>query len=132
MAANDIEYRDGHDEVDLEQLARLRDSAGWRGLGEDVLLEQVRGARFVVSAWEGRRLVGFARAISDGVTNGYISTVVVDADYRGRGVGRRLVQRLVAGRGGIRWVLHARPEVTGFYAKLGFEAAPDMLWRDRR
>ena len=46
--------------------------------------------------------------------------------------GRVLIERLVNGRDGIRWVLHTRREAAGFYAKLGFTAAPDMLWRDRR
>jgi len=126
-----IEYRDGHDAVDLEQLERLRVSAGWTDRGRDVLEQQVRGARWVVTAWDGETLVGFARAISDGVTNGYVSTVVVDERYRGRGIGAEIVKRLVADRPGIRWVLHARREVTGFYERLGFEPAPDMLWRDR-
>src|SRR5262249_28331480 len=88
--------------------------------------------RWVVTAWAGDQLIGFARAISDGVRNGYISTVVVDAEYRGRGVGRQLVERLTAGRERVRWVLHTRPETKGFYAKLGFEPAPARLWRDRR
>jgi ribosomal protein S18 acetylase RimI-like enzyme len=125
-----VHYTDDKN-IDLEQLARLTASAGWNRTRE-VLAQQVEGARFVVSAWQDGRLVGFARAISDGVTNAYVSTVVVDEAFRGRGIGRDLISRLVAGRDGIRWVLHARPEVAGFYAKLGFEGASDMLRRDRR
>ena len=126
-----IEYRDGP-EVDLGQLASLRRAAGWRDLAPEQLAAQLHGARWVASAWVGSRLVGFARAISDGVSNGYLSTVVVDGAFRKRGIGRALVERLVGGRDHIRWVLHARPEVTAFYEKLGFLPAPDMLWRGRR
>jgi ribosomal protein S18 acetylase RimI-like enzyme len=126
-----IAYREGHD-VDLDQLERLITAAGWGPRERSVLAQQVEGARFVVSAWSGALLVGFARGISDGIRNGYVSTVVVDEVHRGRGIGHELVRRLVTGRDGIRWVLHARPEVKGFYEKLGFTDAPDMLWRDRR
>src|SRR5688572_29592074 len=125
-----IDVREGHD-VDLEQLARLRATAGWADKSRELLQQQVQGARWVVSAWQGARMVGFARAISDGVTNGYISTVVVDTEYRGQGLGRRLIDRLVAGRSGIRWVLHSRADAIGFYRRIGFEPAPDMYWRDR-
>jgi ribosomal protein S18 acetylase RimI-like enzyme len=87
---------------------------------------------YVVSAWDGEKLVGFSRAISDGVTNGYIGTVVVHADYRKRGIGRALVLRILGNRDGVQFVLHARPEVHDFYLKLGFEPAKDMFRRRRK
>jgi GNAT superfamily N-acetyltransferase len=131
-----IEYKDDRECLDLEQLTRLRAAAGWTVRDPVVdrakLEGQIAGARWVVSAWDGPRMVGFARAISDGVTNAYVSTVVVDGDYRKRGIGRELIVRLVSHSEAIRWVLHSRPEVAGFYARLGFEPAPDMMWFDRR
>jgi len=77
-------------------------------------------------------LVGFARAISDGATNAYISTVAILPAYQGQGVGRDLIRRLTSGREGIQFVLHARPEVKEFYLKCGFEPAEDMLRIPRR
>jgi ribosomal protein S18 acetylase RimI-like enzyme len=123
-----IVYRDGH-EVDLEQLAALFTSAGWGERAADParLRQQVVGAMFVVSAWESDALVGFARAISDGATNAYISTVAVLPAYQGKGVGRELIRRLTSGREGIVFVLHASPEVKGFYLRCGFQHADDML-----
>jgi GNAT superfamily N-acetyltransferase len=123
-----IVYREGHD-VDLEQLAALFTSAGWgeRAANRARLRQQVVGAMFVVSAWESDALVGFARAISDGATNAYISTVAVLPAYQGKGIGRELVRRLITGREGIGFVLHARPEVMAFYLKCGFQHADDML-----
>ena len=126
-----IQYDERHD-VDIEQLARLRASTGWTDVSHDVLTKQVHGAMWVVSAWDGPRLVGFARAISDGVTNAYIATVVVDPEYRRRGIGSTIIQRLVSGRDEVRWVLRAEPGVAAFYTKLGFEPAHDMLRRDRQ
>jgi ribosomal protein S18 acetylase RimI-like enzyme len=123
-----IAYQEGHD-VDIEQLAALFVSAGWHDRAADRarLRQQLLGAMFVVSAWEGDHLVGFARAISDGATNAYISTVAVLPEYRGRGIGRELIRRLTSGREGIVFVLHARPEVTAFYLKCGFQQADNML-----
>lgn len=123
-----IVYREGHD-VDLEQLAALFVSAGWNDRASDRarLRAQLVGAMYVVSAWENEALVGFARAISDGATNAYISTVAVLPEYQNRGIGRELVRRLTSGREGIVFVLQARPEVTDFYLKCGFQHADNML-----
>jgi|SRR5438067_13457218 len=128
-----IAYRETN-EVDLDQLAELMRSAGWnRGDDRARLSQQVAGACYVVSAWDGDRLVGFARAISDGATNAYISTVAVLPQYQGRGIGREMIGRLLEGKEGIQFVLHAgRPGVKGFYVKCGFTEATDMMWRRRK
>ncbi len=125
-----VDYREGKD-IDLGALARMTEASGWTHRDPAFLAQQIDGARYVVSAWSEGQMVGFARAISDGVSNGYISTVVVDEAHRGQGIGRGLIRRIVEGRGTIRWVLHARPEVHGFYEKLGFTEATHILWRDR-
>ena len=87
-----ISYSDGHI-VDLDQLGELLLTGGWERRDRARLAQEVAGSRYVVSAWDGSGLVGFARAISDGVRNGYISTVVVRPDYRGKGIGAALISR---------------------------------------
>jgi GNAT superfamily N-acetyltransferase len=129
-----ITYRDSHD-VDLEQLGHLFVTAGWPHRARDPakLARLIANSMYVVSAWDGERLVGFARAISDGVSNAYVSTVAVLPEWRRRGIGRECMRRLVEGDGkeGIRWVLHARAEVHRFYRESGFEPADNMLRRER-
>ncbi len=129
-----IEYRDASDQVDLAQLAILFDSVGWQHRTRDAgrLAQMVRGAMYGTSAHDGERLVGYARAISDGAFNAYVSTVAVLPDCQGRGIGRELVRRLMDGRDHIQFVLHAAPERHPFYLRCGFSPAPDMLRRDRR
>jgi ribosomal protein S18 acetylase RimI-like enzyme len=123
-----LSYRDTHD-IDIEQLAALFSSVGWqaRAADRDRLRQQVAGAMFVVSAWDVDKLAGFARAISDGATNAYISTVAVLPTYQGQGIGRELIHRLIHGRKGLLFVLHADSAVTEFYLKCGFEHAENML-----
>lgn len=127
-----IEYRDTHD-IDLDQLASLMSTAGWeqRTNPRERLEKQVRNSAYVVSAWDGKRLVGFARAISDDATNAYISTVVVHPDHQRRGIGRELLARLMRDRDGITFVLHARAEVHPFYSKAGFVQSPNLFRRPR-
>jgi GNAT superfamily N-acetyltransferase len=49
----------------------------------------------IVTAWDGTMLIGFARATSDGVYRATIWDVVVDPNYQGAGIGRKLVQTLI-------------------------------------
>ncbi len=91
----------------------------------------VRGSLYGVSAHDDGNLVGYARAISDGAFNAYVSTVAVLPEYQRRGIGRELLRRLLEGRDHIQFVLHAAPAVHPFYLRCGFSPAPDMLRRDR-
>jgi ribosomal protein S18 acetylase RimI-like enzyme len=130
-----IVYGDSH-EIDLDQLIVLFNSVGWerRTVDRDRLAQLVRGSRYVVSAWDGDRLVGFARAISDGATNAYISTVAVLPEYQKRGIGREIIQRLVTGRDHLQFVLHANERAYPFYLHLavGFEPFDNVLVRRRK
>ncbi len=130
-----IGYRDTHD-VDLDQLTALFNSVGWerRTAERERLAQLVRGSLYVVSAWDGTRLVGFARAISDGAFNAYISTVAVLPAYQKRGIGRELIRRLLDGRDGVQFVLHANQRAYPFYLHLdvGFEPFDNILVRHRK
>ena len=130
-----IDYRDTHD-VDLDQLAALFDAVGWqkRTTNRTRLSQLVSGSMWVVSAWDGDGLVGFARAISDGAFNAYISTVAVLPAYQKRGIGRELVRRLMDGREGIQFVLHANERAYPFYLHLGLDFQPfdNVLMRPRK
>jgi Acetyltransferase (GNAT) domain len=132
-APSDITYRDTKD-VDIFQLARLFERAGWHDRTRDLgrLASLVSGSTYVVSAWRGDALVGFARAISDGVSNAYISTVAVSEHNGGQEILRELLRRLMHGRDEITFVLQAQPALAGLYTEEGFEPAPNTYQRPRR
>src|SRR5262249_55962969 len=79
------------------QVRQLLIDTGWkqRVSGEDRFERMIRGANRTIVALDNSRVVGFARALFDNASNGYISTVAVAADRRGRGIGRTLVQKLM-------------------------------------
>ena len=94
---------------------------------------QVEGAWRVVGAYDGTSgaLVGFARALSDGICEAYLADVFVVADHRGRGLGKAIVRRMVDDGPGahLRWWL-ATADAHGLYRQFGFaEPGPTVLVR---
>src|SRR5437660_451624 len=87
----------------------------------------------VVGAYlrDGGRMVGFARAISDGVALAYLADLFVVDDMRGKGLGKGLVEAMIDnGPGaGFRWMLHTS-DAHGLYARFGF-GRPDATYLER-
>jgi len=72
--------------------------------------------------FDGDRQIGFARAISDYATIAYLGDVFVADEYRGRGLGRWLIDCVTSHpelQGLRRWILATR-DAHGLYAKFGF------------
>lgn len=109
---------------DYDDIRQLVIDAGWgkRVHDADRFRRMMEGADRTVVALDGNRLVGFARALFDDASNGYISMVAVARDRQGQGIGRELVTRLmdVKAPKQITWVLRSARESTGFWEKMGF------------
>lgn len=76
---------------------------------------------FHVSAWADAKLVGFMRVLSDGRFRAFIEDVIVDAEYRGQGVGDALMRRALQALAPVQEVvLGCTEDNVGYYARHGF------------
>ena len=129
------EFDDDPQRLDRDAIwAFLSEHAYWgRERSRADVERQLDSAWRVVGAYETAtgRLVGFARAVSDGVSYAYLADVYVLADARGEGLGTALVATMIdRGPGAsFRWCLHTR-DAHGLYAKFGF-APPDQRYLER-
>ena len=118
---------------DYEAVRLFLSEAGWqrRVADPEKFRKMMQHTNRAVVAVEGSRIIGFARALCDEVSNGYISMVAVAADRRGQGIGRELVRQIVKEDVGITWILRAGRGSEGFWEKMGFRVSEVAMERVR-
>ncbi len=118
---------------DYEAVRRFLSDAGWRErvADPDRFARMLRHTGRTVAAFDGARVVGFARALCDEVSNGYISMVAVAPDKRRQGIGRELVRRLMGDDAGITWLLRAGRGSEAFWKSVGFKPSEVAMERVR-
>jgi GNAT superfamily N-acetyltransferase len=119
---------------DAASVVGLLRSVGWdmRASEPASLQKAIDGTTEFATAWDGDRLVGTARSLSDGGQNALIATVVVHPAYQGLGVGERMVHLLTDEWDQVRFSLTSAPGLDAWYEKLGFVPDPYAMYRPRR
>jgi GNAT superfamily N-acetyltransferase len=123
----DFELDDDPGRLDVGAVhAFLSEESYWaRGRTRARVEGTIAGSRRVIGLYHEGRQVGFARAITDGVTMAYLADVYVLEPYRGRGLGVELVREMIEGVNapGVHWLLHTA-DAEGLYERLGFRRGP--------
>ena len=118
---------------DYEQVREVMQAAGLEkgGAEESRMRRMIDNANRTAGAWDGERMVGFARALCDEAFNGYIGTVAVHPDYQRQGIGTELVSQLTEDSPEITWVLRAGQGSESFWTKQGFAVSSIAMERIR-
>jgi len=114
--------------ADNEQLKNLYTETGWWNPDIDnkdpeLINKIIQGSFCFVVAFINDKIIGMGRAISDGASDSYIQDIVVLNEFRGRGVGRLIIDKLInyLKSKDINWItLVSEPEAASFYHKYGF------------
>jgi GNAT superfamily N-acetyltransferase len=111
-----------------EECPRLYEHVGWSRAANEEELREVLEAGQAVGAWDGERLVGFVRTLSDGHLAAYVEDVMVHQDYRRSGVGDRIMSRLLREiKRSANVSLFCERPVARFYERNGFRATSYVL-----
>lgn len=98
MKSTQIRFSDRKSDIDLVQLQQLFNLAAFwaenRSIGD--LSVAVTNSQPVISVWDTTRLIGIARATSDGIFRATIWDVVIHPEYRGIGLGSKLVETVLS------------------------------------
>lgn len=133
MDCRHIQFCDYKSKIDYDQLQELfRLGAFWaKERNIEDLQVAIANSEPVISIWDDRRLIGFARATSDGIYRATIWDVVIHPDYRGVGLGRKLVETVLSHprMSRVERVYLMTTHQQRFYERIGFEcnASTTML-----
>ena len=132
MTTSPIKLKVGN-EVPEEQLLSLYESCQWyaytRGHRRSELQQAVRDSTYVVTAWDGLKLIGLARGLSDNSAIFYLQDILVRPEFQRQGIGRQLLENC------LERFKHVRSRVLmtddedkqiKFYESLGFKNTQDL------
>lgn len=101
---------------------------------EERMKAMLEHADILVTAWDGDKLIGLARSVSDFVHCCYLSDLAVDVDYQKRGIGKALIELTCSKLGDkATLILLAAPKAREYYPRIGFDAHPSswILKKDK-
>ena len=102
-----MKYRivDGSGTMDIDEVVRLLRMTYWadKRSAEQIEKSMRNSSCYGVRLDDDKKLVGFARVISDYATTYYLCDVIIDTDYQHKGLGTALVS----------YIIESLPEYTG-------------------
>ena len=123
----------GHEEISLEiEIEHELPDSGWKIVSQTlkevgmahyephVHKKAFANSRATIFAFHSGRLIGFDRAISDGVYQAAIYDVVVIPEFQGRGIGTTIIKNFLSNLPSCNFILYTMPGKEDFYRKLGF------------
>ena len=132
MNTSSIDLKTGFD-LPFEEVVELYNEVGWLAYTNaeqrPKLEEALRNSTYVVTAWDGDKLIGLARCLSDNVSICYLQDLLVHPDYQRLGVGRKLVFNCLAHFAHVRMqVLMTDDEERQkkFYESLGYKNTKNL------
>ena len=80
----------------LMEVRAMYEESGWLAyLGDDEKLRRaLENSLYMLGAFDGEKLVGFVRCVGDGEHIVYVQDLLVGEEYRRKGIGRKLMQRV--------------------------------------
>lgn len=121
-----IRFSDRKSEIDLYQIQQLLNvSAFWaKGRSIEDLGIAIANSDPVITVWDRERLIGFARATSDGIYRATIWDVAIDPEFRSVGLGSKLVETVLSHprMNRVERVYLMTTHKQRFYERIGFQA----------
>ena len=125
-----ITYRTGND-IDLDEMIDVYVDSTLgerRPVGErERMARMLDEANLVVTAWDGERMVGISRSVTDWVYCTYLSDLAVRLGYQGQGIGKELVRLTRQATPEAMVILLAAPKAVDYYPRIGM-TRHDSAW----
>lgn len=119
-----IALKCGYAQMNFDAVTDMLSTAFWSiGIGKAEVIKGAMNSAFLIGAFlESGRQIGYARVISDKTRFAYILDVIVDADYRRRGIGQSMIVGILESdelKDVYQWLLITK-DAHEVYKKVGF------------
>jgi ribosomal protein S18 acetylase RimI-like enzyme len=122
-----IVYNDEKKDLPIEQLHKIFIAVGWSD-GDELsdgmragFMQPWLNSTLVVSAWDGDKLVGAVRVLSDTIFRSIIYDLLVLPEFQNKGIGTELVRRCIEHFPNSEWLIQTTQDISGYYEKIGFK-----------
>jgi len=105
--------------LDVDEICRFLARSYWANQRERAVIEKSLQGSLNFGVYEGDRQIGFARVVTDRATFAYLCDVFIDEDYRGKSIGKWMMECIMAHpdlQGLRRWLL-ATYDAHGLYSQ---------------
>lgn len=116
VICNDCEDRE------WDRVAELMSHFGLSNAAPEIHRQAFESSYAVTFIYDDGTLIGFGRALSDGISQAAIYNIAVDERYHGKGLGRLIINNLLTFVGHCNVVLYTHPNTVNFYRRLGFKS----------
>ena len=84
----------------LSKLQKLLDTNAFWAKNRPIndLKKSLANSDVVISLWVGKEIVGFGRALTDGIYRGVLWDIVIDQNHQGKGFGKLIVKNLLSSK----------------------------------
>ncbi|PEB51439.1 GNAT family N-acetyltransferase [Bacillus pseudomycoides] len=123
------DYKFHHEQsVSVNQVKLLYNSVGWWPERKEEDISKMLENSIAIGVWKEDQLIGFARAVTDGVFRAYIEDVVVHDRVRNKGIGEKMMTMLLDELAHIDIVsLFCEEKLIKFYGKQQFKATKQIV-----
>ncbi|MGG0654955.1 GNAT family N-acetyltransferase [Rummeliibacillus pycnus] len=122
---NGLVIREGTEGVPADCVEALFEDAGWARNTPFCQKEKFtlifKNSTWAFTVWDNNKMIGMVRVISDQIMAANIMDLVVLSEYRGKGIGKKLVELCVQKLPHGDWFAHTSANNFKFYERCGFE-----------
>lgn len=111
----------------VKEFNELYDAVGWGSYEEEISKKALSNNIYSVSIYDNNNIIGYGRIIGDGIVFLYIHDIMVKPEYQGKGIGKTIMNKLLAKihelqkvNPDLRTYLGASKGKEEFYKKCGF------------
>lgn len=106
--------------IDWNRIPQILKTVGMGSYEAETHKKAFENSYTVVFVFDGDKLIGFGRAISDGAYQAGLYDIAVLPEYQGKGIGKMIVTDIIKSLPNCNFILYAAVGKEGFYERQGF------------